>query len=81
MFAEAEVKHFKRITLRTITNITTSTVNWKEEFLYKCSSKILFIDTEKLSKMQNSSNYPIHPILLINSELPTLKMDFFEVAF
>ena len=42
-----------------------------------CISKILFIDTEQLSKMQISSQV----FLLIDSELPTLKMDFFEVVF
>ena len=40
--------------VQTITNITKSIVNWKREFLHICISKILFIDTEKLSKMQIS---------------------------
>ena len=39
-FTETDVKHFKSRTLRTITNITRSMVN--------------FIDTEQLSKMQYS---------------------------
>ena len=30
-------------------------VNWKKEFFRKCISKILFIDTEGLSKMWISS--------------------------
>ena len=38
-----------------ITNITRSMVNWKKkEFLHVFISKILFIDTEQLSKMQIS---------------------------
>ena len=48
-FTEADVKHFKIGTLRTITNITRCMVNWKKEFLHKCISKTLFIDTEQLS--------------------------------
>ena len=40
--------------LRTITNMTRSMVNWKKEFLNRCISKISFIDTEKLSKIQIS---------------------------
>ena len=52
-FTETNVKHFKSGTLRTST--TRCMVNWKEQFLYRCISKILFIDTEKLSKMKISS--------------------------
>ena len=40
--------------VQTITNITKSIVKWEREFLHICISKILFIDTEKLSKMQIS---------------------------
>ena len=47
------LRDFKSGLIRTIT--TKSTVNWKKEFLHMCISKILFIDTEKLSKMQISS--------------------------
>ena len=53
-FTETDVKHFKSGGLRTITNITRSIINWKKKFLHRCISKILFIDTEKLSKMQTS---------------------------
>ena len=53
-FTETDVKHFKSGASRTITNITRSMVNWKKEFLHRCISKILFIDTEKLSKRQIS---------------------------
>ena len=49
-FTKADVKYFKSGALRTITNITKSMVNWKK-FLYRCISKILFIDTEQFSKM------------------------------
>ena len=45
----------------------------KKEFLHRCISKILLIDSEKLSCFSR--------ILLIDSESPTLKMDFFEVVF
>ena len=38
----------------TITNVTRGMVNWKKEFFSRCISKILFIDTEKLSKMHIS---------------------------
>ena len=48
----SNVKHFKSGALRTITNIARSMVNWKKEFLHRCISKIMFIDTEKLSKVQ-----------------------------
>ena len=51
-FTETDIKHFKIGALWTITNITKSIVNWKKEFLHGCISKILFIDTEKLSKME-----------------------------
>ena len=54
-FTEAHVKHFKSGALGTITNITRSVVNCKKELLRWCILKILFIDTEKLSKMQISS--------------------------
>ena len=54
-FTETDVKYFKSDALRIITNITRSMVNWKKEFLHRCISKILFIDTEQLSKMQISS--------------------------
>ena len=43
-------------------------------------SKILFMDTEKLSKMQISLQV-FFKVLLLDSESHTLKMDFFEVAF
>ena len=49
-FSEADVKHFKIVALRTITNITRSMVNWKKEFLHRCISKILFIYSEQFSK-------------------------------
>ena len=43
---------FKSGALRTITNnITRSMINWKKEFLHRCISKTLFIDTEQFSKM------------------------------
>ena len=51
---ETDVKHFKSGALEIITNITRNMVNWKKEFLHRYISKILFIDTEKLSKMQIS---------------------------
>ena len=54
-FTEADVKNFVSYALRTITNITRDMVNWKKEFLHSCISKILFIDTEQLSKVQISS--------------------------
>ena len=54
-FTEADVKHFKSGTLRTITNITRIMVDWKKEFLHRCISNFLFIDTEQLSKLQVSS--------------------------
>ena len=53
-FTETNVKDFKSGALRTITNTTRSMVNWKKEFLRWCISKILFVDTEQLSKMQIS---------------------------
>ena len=53
-FTETDARHFKSGTLQTITNITRIIVNWKKEFLHWCISKILFIDTKKLSKMQIS---------------------------
>ena len=56
-FTETDVKHFK--SQWCIPNnhkyITRSIVNWKKkEFLHRCISKILLIDTEKLSKMQTT---------------------------
>ena len=51
-FTEADVKHFNCGALRTITNITRSMITEKKEFLHRCISKILFIDTEQFSKMQ-----------------------------
>ena len=54
-FTETDIKHFKSGVLRTIINITRSVVNRKQEFRRRCISKILFIDTERLSKMQISS--------------------------
>ena len=53
-FSEADVKDFKSGALRKITNITRSRVNSKKEFLHRCISKILVIDTEQLSKIQIS---------------------------
>ena len=49
-------KHFKSGGLWTMKSITRSMVNWKKkkEFLLRCISKILFIDTEKFSKMKIS---------------------------
>ena len=49
---ETDNKHFKSGALEIITNITRNMVNWKKEFLHRYISKILFIDTEKLCKMQ-----------------------------
>ena len=53
---ETDVKHLNSSALGTITNTNRSIVNWKKknEFLHRCISKILFIDTEKLSKIQIS---------------------------
>ena len=42
------------VALRTITNITRSMVNWKKWIIHWFISKILFLDTEQLSKMQIS---------------------------
>ena len=42
------------VALRTITNITRSMVNWKKWIVHWFISKILFLDTEQLSKMQIS---------------------------
>ena len=53
-FIEFDVKHFKIGALRTITNITRSKVNWKKWIHSQAYFKDLFIDTEKLSKMQIS---------------------------
>ena len=53
-FTETNVKQFKSGILWTITNITRSIANWKKEILHRCISNILFMDTEKLSKMQIS---------------------------
>ena len=53
-FPEADVKYFKSSTLRTITNKYKYGKLKKKEFLHRCVSKILFIDPEKLSKMQIS---------------------------
>ena len=53
-FAESDTKNFKIGALRTITNITRSTLNWKKEFLYRCISRILFIYTEQFSKIKIS---------------------------
>ena len=53
LVTETEVKHFNSGTLRT--NIIRGIVNWKKEFLHRCISRILFVDTEQLSKMQISS--------------------------
>ena len=52
-FTEADVKYFMSGALRTITNITKSMVNWS--VFHECFSKILFIVTEQLSKIQISS--------------------------
>ena len=53
-FAKADVKHFKGVALRTFKNITKSMMNWKKKKKkipsQACISKILFIDTEQLSK-------------------------------
>ena len=49
-----DVKHYMSGALRTIKNITRSMVNWKNKFLHSYISKILFIDKERLSKMQIS---------------------------
>ena len=51
-FTETDVKHFKSGGLGIITNITRNMVNWKKEFFHRYVSKILFIYTEKLCKMQ-----------------------------
>ena len=75
-FTETDVEHFKSGVLGTITNITRSIVNWKKEFRHRCISKILFVDTEQLSKMQISMQV-FFKDLLIDSELPVLKVDFF----
>ena len=51
-FTKADVRYFKSGALKTIPNITRSMVSWKKESLFRFISKILFIDTEQLSKMQ-----------------------------
>ena len=77
---EVDVIHFKNGALRTVTNITKSKVNWKKEFLHSCISMILFIDTDNFLKCKFLRRY-FPRILLIDSELPTLKIYFFEVFF
>ena len=51
-FTEADVKHSKSALLRTITNINQEYGKVKEDFLHSCISKILFINTERFSKIQ-----------------------------
>ena len=72
-----DVKHYMSGALRTIKNITRSMVNWKNKFVHSYISKILFIDKGFL-KCKFLCMY-FSWILLIDSELPTLKMDFFKV--
>ena len=81
-FTEADVKQFTSGALRTITNITRSMVNWKKmissqvnfkDFGYRYKS---FLKCKCFWLLQDFSR-----ILLIDSELPTLKIDFFEVIF
>ena len=69
-FTEADVNYFKGGALRTITNITSSVVKWKKEFLHSCVSKILFIDTEQLSKMQISSQVFFKDLLIDLENIP-----------
>ena len=52
LFTEANVKRFKSGALRTITNITRGYDKLKKEFLHRCISKTLFIDTEQFPKIQ-----------------------------
>ena len=78
-FTEADVEDFK-IGALTTPNITRRMVKWKKEFFRRYISRILFIDTEQLSKMQFLRSY-FSQILLINSELPTLKMVFLKFFF
>ena len=77
---ELDVIHFKNGALRTVTNITRSNLNWKKEFLHSCISMICFIDTDNFLKCKFLGRY-FPGILLIDSELPTLKIYFFEVFF
>ena len=54
-FSEADIKHFKSGALRTITNITRSIYSkLKKRIPSQVISKILFTDTEQLSKMKIS---------------------------
>ena len=78
-FTEVDVKHFKSGTLRTIRNIIRSMANWKKK---KIHSQAYFKD---FVRTQNSflKCKCFHGYFqgFTDSELPTLKMDFFEVVF
>ena len=79
---ETNVKHFKGSVLRTITNTTAKEyilIKWKKGFLHRCISKILFIDTEQLSKIWISLDVFFNDF--VDILLCTLKMDFFEDIF
>ena len=83
-FTAGDVKHIKIGDLTTIKNITLYMLNLKKKkkkkkIRHRYISKNLFIDTEQFSKMQNFGRY-FPKILLIDLELPTLKMYFFEVV-
>ena len=78
-FTEAAVKHFKSGIVRTITNITRTMVNWKKDFLHSCISKVFFIDTGQLSKMQIS--WQVFFKNLVDRFQANYLKNFFEVAF
>ena len=79
-FTETDVKDFKSGVLRTITNITRSILNWKKQFLQRCISKILFIDTEKLTQMQISLQM-FFKDFADRFRMPYLKNEFFWSCF
>ena len=78
-FTEADVKHFKSGIVRTITNITRTMANWKKDFLHRCISKVFFIDTGQLSKMQIS--WEIFFKNFVDRFRANYLKNFFEVAF